>query len=134
VNMAPCANIGENDWENIDYLITTEEHESALPDLSQHTVTVLFLKQDGSYALQPAGGQKTDIPKLNIEGLERTHPVGAEDAFCGTFAAGLHEHAPLAQTLLRAQIAATLTASKPGAYDAFPFSADIDDVLNELSG
>jgi ribokinase len=58
--------------------------------------------------------------------------IGAGDAFCGTFAAAIHDGKDLVTAMRRASVAGTLACLKEGAQAAIPFLDDIEARLPEL--
>ena len=78
-------------------------------------------------------GTSTPLPKVKLDGLDWSHPEAYEDAFCGTFVAGLYAGLKLDKVILRAHIASALTASKPGGYDTIPYSDAVEECLKTLS-
>ncbi len=58
--------------------------------------------------------------------------TGAGDAYCGTFAAAIHDGMDLVQAMQRASVAGTLACMKAGAQASLPFSDDIEKALPSL--
>jgi ribokinase len=55
--------------------------------------------------------------------------VGAGDCFCGVLAAGLAQGRPLIEAARRANVAAALAVTRPGAAEAMPTQAEIEAAL-----
>ncbi len=135
LNFSPKTEISNDDLQKLNYVIAPKENKSALGDFKKYNhLTVIILNPDGSCELHIRGGAARNIPAIKTAQLNWAHPEGAEDTFCGIFAAGLLDKLPFEQIILRALIAAALTASKPGAYDAVPYLADIEEQLKLMSG
>lgn len=134
-NASPRFEIAEEDLPHISYLIAglhqKDKWQTMVGEKAGNVITI-FISPAGDVELNMKG-KTTPIPKINIEGLDWAHPEGYEDAFCGTFAAGLYEGLPLDKTLLRAHIAAALTASRPGGYDTIPYSDEVEECLKKLA-
>ena len=94
--------------------------------------TAIYISPDGKTELQVKGGVPASIPKAKLESLTWEYPEGYEDAFCGTFAAGLFASQPLDKVILKAHIAAALTASKAGGYDAIPYIDEVDQCVDSI--
>jgi ribokinase len=67
------------------------------------------------------------VPKvIKAFKVEAVDTVGAGDAFNGTLAAALSEGLPLIEAATRANAAAAIAVTKPGAQGALPFRDEID--------
>ena len=133
LNLAPKAYISDEDLANLDYLIAPSASKKALNHiLKAKHLTTIFISTDGSCELIVEGGPPSKVPKPAHEALNWKYPEGAEDTFCGTFAAGIDMGLSLEKAIERAHIAASLTASVNGAYDAIPFSDMVDECIKSL--
>lgn len=131
VNLSPQASLLEDDWENIDYLVAPEIRKNIVAN-AKAKPTAIYMHTDGSIELVGKDGQSATYPKPALEALNWKHPEGAEETFCGTFAAGLSAGLSLEKSIERAHMAASLTASVIGAYDAVPFSDMVDECLKAV--
>jgi len=67
------------------------------------------------------------VPALELEKVVDT--TGAGDCFCGTLAAAIHNKLALGSAMRRAVVAASLSCTKEGAQDSYPYDADIEEAL-----
>lgn len=135
LNLSPCLTIEEKDLHLVDYLIAPEAAKEKLGDLGAYKkLTAIFLKPDGSCDIRLKTGAASPIPKITLDGEKWAYPEGTEDAFCGTFAACLSTGLGLDKALIRSLVAATLAASKMGAYDSIPYSDNVTDALKTIQG
>ncbi len=133
LNLSPKRDIAVEDLELVDYLIAPFDAKEKLGDLSAFPeLTTIFLKTDGSCELRLKTGASSPIPGIKLDHLEWKYTEGAEDAFCGTFAACLYAELGLDKALIRSLTAATLSASKMGAYDSIPYSDDVNSALKAI--
>jgi ribokinase len=72
------------------------------------------------------GGKQTTIPAHEVEAIDT---VGAGDAFNGALAAALAERLSLIQAATRANAAAAIAVTKPGAQGALPSRLEIDQMV-----
>ena len=134
LNVSPQINITEEDLQNTDWLIAISRIKDDLPDLTPYkNLNVIFLNPGGGCELKLKGAPATQIPKVQMEGIEWIHPEGSEDTFCGTFAAGLYAKQKMDKVILRALIASAIAASRKGAYDAIPYIDEVNSQLKALS-
>lgn len=137
LNASPRFELSEEDLPHIDFLIIGLHHKDkwnelvGAKDSANHIITI-FISPGGEVELNMKG-TTSPLPKTNIEGLDWEHPESYEDAFCGTFAAGLYDGLPMDKILLRAHIAAALTASRAGGYDTIPYSDEVEETLKKLA-
>lgn len=137
LNISPRFEITEDDIANLDYAIMSTKHKEKWAALSgpiaaNGHLTTIFIGPDGTIELS-IKGTTAPLPKIHLENLDWSHPEGYEDAFCGTFAAGIYKGEPLDKTILKSSIAAAITASRPGGYVAIPYSDEVDEALKTLS-
>jgi ribokinase len=98
---------------------------AAYPDLT----VISTLGADGAIAGGPQGPMR--IAGLRVRTVDAT---GAGDCFNGVLAAGLVESRPLADALLRACVAASLSVRVAGAREGMPTSKEIDTAVGRISG
>ncbi len=84
---------------------------------------IVTLGAAGCVAAGPDGVQHH--PALAAQPVDSS---GAGDAFCGMLAAMLASGRPLEQAVAAAQRAAALTVGRPGAFDALPGAAELQDL------
>lgn len=143
LNLAPALAIPKAMLSLVDYLIVNQIEARQLAERMKidakdsiglakamakegNLTCIVTMGPEGVVAVEPSGkGYK--IPSMNIENVVDT--TGAGDCFCGTFAACIYEGKPLALSLRTATIASGLSCQKEGTQDAFPYLADIEEVL-----
>jgi ribokinase len=76
-------------------------------------------------------GDAWGCPIMPLEQSEVVDISGAGDAYCGTFAAAIHEGKSLQDAMRLASIAGSLTCLKKGTQAAMPF---LDDITARLEG
>jgi len=147
MNLSPSINITQEILNNLDYLIVnsgeankfakkmnlplegnSKKIAQALAQLGKLTC-IVTMGEKGSVAYT-ADNKGFNTPALKLENFVDHH--GAEDAFCGTFAACIHNKMELPKALRRASIAASLACERKGGQDSFPYIADINEKLEEL--
>ena len=147
MNLSPSINITQEILNNLDYLIVNSKEANkfakkmnlplegnskkiaqALSQIGKLTC-IITMGEKGSVAYTPEN-KGYNTPALKLENFVDHH--GAEDAFCGTFAACIHNNTPLSGALRRASIAASLACEAKGGQDSFPYLADINAKLEEL--
>lgn len=77
-------------------------------------------------------GKAWGVPILEVNQSEIVDNIGAGDAFCGTFAAAIHDGLNVVDAMRRASVAGTLACMKEGAQAALPHLDDIEAQLPEL--
>lgn len=140
LNLAPAHIVPKYALEALDYLIVNqiearqiaEKLGLALEDDAMklaHSLAsscdltcIITIGAKGSVAATKDKGWR--MSALQVEKIADT--TGSGDAFCGAFAAAIHEHKPMAEALKRASIAGSLTCLQPGAQTAMPFLSDIE--------
>ncbi len=85
---------------------------------------VVTLAERGAEAATDAGGVRAAA--FPITPVDTT---GAGDCWCGVLAAGLDQGMPLAAAMLRANAAAAIACTRPGAGTAMPLLAEIEALL-----
>jgi ribokinase len=88
---------------------------------------VLTLGSEGCLVVE--GGMRTTIPAHVVESVDT---VGAGDAFNGALAAALAEGLTLIEAATRANAAAAIAVTKPGAQGALPSRGEIDRMVARL--
>lgn len=130
VNISPQASLNDGDWANIDYLIAPAARKDYVTkSKGEAALTALYMHEDASVERIGKDGQSAKFAKPPLEAFNWQHPEGSEDSFCGTFAAALDMGLPMRKAIERAHIAAALTASVPGAYDAIPYPDQVEECL-----
>ncbi len=147
MNLSPSINIKQDILDCLDYLIVNSEaaakfsQKMGLPIEGNSKKIAQALAQVGKLTCIVTMGEKGSVaytpenkgfntPALKLENFVDHH--GAEDAFCGTFAACIHSDIPLPGALKRASIAASLACESKGGQDSFPYLADINAKLEEI--
>ena len=77
-------------------------------------------------------GKGWGVPILTVDPTEIIDNTGAGDAYCGTFAAAIHDGMDVLEAMRRASVAGTLTCMKAGAQASLPYSDDIETRLKDL--
>ena len=133
IDLSPQANLSEEDWANIDYVIAPEKRKDYVASNAKDTpISAIYLKTDGNLEMSIKGGPIKTVPKPALEALTWKHPEGSDDTFCGTFAASLYGGLSLNEAITRAHVAASLTATIPGIYDAIPYSEAVNECIKAL--
>lgn len=147
LNLAPSVDLTKQTLEGLDTLIVNHEQAKALAakldmnaddqalkmaqalsSLGQMTV-IITLGQKGAVAYT-AEGESWQIGALDIG--EVVDHNGAEDAYCGTFAACIHAGLSFPNALRRASIAGSLACTKQGIHKSFPYLDDIESRFEDL--
>jgi len=148
MNLSPSINISNDILASLDYLILNSREATkfakklgissetgankiaqALAKLGNLTC-VITKSEKGSIAYTKEGkGYAT--PALQLENFVDHN--GAEDAYCGTFAACLQNKSPFTEALKRASIAASLSCERVGGLHAFPYLDDITKKMDDLN-
>lgn len=146
MNLGPSIEMTKKTLKNIDYLIVNHEEAKKLAaqlDLKVESNAlrmaeglaklgelhcIVTLGERGSIAVTP-DLTMWEIPALPIEDV--IDHDGAEDAYCGTFAACIYNSLPFARALKRASVAGSLACTKPGVQESFPY---LDDIEKHLGG
>ena len=145
LNLAPAKQIPEQVLMILDDLILNEIEAQQLAaqlgitkDTPPAELTKLLAKkcklhciitcaENGVYGAKPDGSDALHVAALKLETV--TDTTGAGDAFCGTYAACIHDGKSFAEALKYASIAGSLTCKKLGVQDALPYLGDIQDYL-----
>lgn len=147
LNLSPFLDMSKKSLGLLDYLVVNQEEARQLADKTGVTIEndalklaqglskqgnftcIITLGIRGSIAHTPEG-VSWSVAALPVENIvDRT---GAQDAYCGTLAACLEAGIPLARSLKRASIAASLACTKKGGQESFPYLDDIDKHINDV--
>jgi len=147
LNLSPSIEMKQKMLDLVDYLIVNSDEAAKLAgkmDISatqnalkiahglskQGKLTCILTQGEKGCIAVTKEGAGWSMSALNLE--EVTDKAGAEDAFCGTFAACIQSGLPIASSLKRASIAATLTCTKKGIHEALPYLDDIEQQMANL--
>lgn len=83
-------------------------------------LAIVTLGAEGCLVLDEAGPRHCQVPPVRA-----VDTTGCGDTFCGVLAAGLAAGHAVRDAVARAQRAAAITASRPGAYAALPTRAEL---------
>jgi ribokinase len=78
-------------------------------------------------ALAVTAEREFTVPACKVTAVDTT---GAGDVFCGVLAAGLAEGRPLVEAIARANAAAAISVTRPGAGLSAPTLSELEDFLN----
>ncbi|MEZ5918947.1 MAG: PfkB family carbohydrate kinase [Alphaproteobacteria bacterium] len=150
MNFSPALDLSQKILKNLDYLIVNQNEAKKMAEklglgadsanlskiakaLAQlgHLHCIITQGAQGCVGYAPEGAGWA-VGALPLEGNGAIDPDGAEDAYCGTFAACLQNEVSFPEALKRASVAAALTCAKPGAQNALPHLADIEEHLGKL--
>jgi ribokinase len=148
MNLSPSINLTRKALDNLDYLIVNHAEAMRLAEkLGLKTENDALkiahgLATEGSLCCVVTLGEKgavavdyttpNDRSAWSINAMELDDVVdhsGAEDAYCGTFAACIYAGMPLHRAMKRAGIAGSLACKTHGIKSAF---AHLDDIENEM--
>ncbi len=144
LNLAPAFRLPQKALELVDYLVVNELEARMMAEaigipagqdlmLMAKALSakggldcIITLGSQGAIAMGENGtGWRVSAMPLK----EVVDTTGAGDCFCGTLAAAIHGKFALASAMRRASVAASLSCMKKGAQESYPYSADIDEVL-----
>ena len=145
VNLAPIAPLSLDALEDVDVLIVNEHEAEGLGKLhgwetldktafgkelsKKFKLTVIMtLGSKGTMCIQDE--EVSYVSTLKIQPVDT---IGAGDAFCGYFAAGIDHGLSLEESLKRGSIAGALTCTKVGAQSALPYAAEIEPYLESIN-
>lgn len=147
LNLAPAYHMTQKALELVDYLIVNEPEarmiahaiginaEQDLMIVARALSTkgnldcIVTMGSKGSVAMT-AKGNGWRVPALELQDIVDT--TGAGDCYCGTLAAGIHNKLALGSAMRRASIAASLSCTKKGAQDSYPYIAEIEEILESF--
>ena len=98
---------------------------SRWPELS----LVITLGSEGSIAF--TGTETVRQQAFRVKAVDTT---AAGDTYTGFFTAGLMEGRPLAECLLRASLASSISVTRPGAASSIPTKEEVDSALKAIEG
>lgn len=144
LNLAPAFRLPQKALELVDYLVVNELEARMIAETvgipaGQDLMVmakalsakggldcIITLGEKGAIAMGE-NGTGWRVPAMDIKEVVDT--TGAGDCFCGTLAAAIHSKFALASAMRRASVAASLSCMKKGAQESYPYSADIEEVL-----
>ena len=138
MNLSPKNDLSPEDMANIDYMIVPEAYKGYVADAGKYKdMTLIVLDQHGGCMAMKAGQvvAECELPKApedeegNRADLSFKYPGCSEDAFCGTFAAGLYSGMNVEKAMNFANAARALTANKKGGYLTLPYLDAIEELL-----
>lgn len=147
LNLAPAFHITQKALEMVDCLIVNEPEARMIADAvglsaesdlmviaktlstKGHLDCVVTLGSKGALAMSEKGtGWRVPVADVG----EIVDTTGAGDCFCGTLAAAIHNKLALGSAMRRASVAASLSCTKKGAMDSYPYIADVEAVLEHF--
>ncbi len=144
LNLAPAFRLPQKALELVDYLVVNELEARMMAeavgipagqDLMMMAKAlsakgkldcIITLGSNGAIAMGE-NGTGWRVPAMDLKEVVDT--TGAGDCFCGTLAAAIHSKFALASAMRRASVAASLSCMKKGAQESYPYSADIEEIL-----
>lgn len=147
LNLAPFHPINDETLQILDDLILNEIEAAqlavhlAIPDdIPPQKLSSLLAKQyglnciitcaaDGAYGTN-ADGAAIHVPAMALDEVIDT--TGAGDAFCGTYAACIHDGKSFSDALHYACVAGSLTCMRRGVQDALPWLGEIEEHLDKI--
>lgn len=144
LNLAPAFRLPQKALELVDYLVVNEPEARMIAEVvgvpAEQDLMLLaralsakggldcIITQGGKGAIAMGeNGTGWRVPALALKEVVDT--TGAGDCFCGTLVAALHNKFALASAMRRAVVAASLSCMKKGAQESYPYSADIEEML-----
>ncbi len=149
LNLAPVITLPQDVLNKLDYLIVNELEAAQIAGKLGLTVEkdaltlaralsqqgelncIVTIGAQGSVACSKKG-TTYKVSALKIEEEDIIDTTGAGDAYCGTFAALIHNGAPLKDAMRHAAVAGSLACRKQGAQDSFAYLGDIKAHLEHL--
>lgn len=149
LNLAPAIKIPKRALGHLDYLIVNSIEAKQIADKLQLRVDdnalklahglavegnmtcIVTLGSKGSVAVT-AKGEAWAVPIMPLDQSEVVDISGAGDAYCGMFAAAIHDGQSLPEAMRFASVAGSLTCLKPGTQAAMPFLDDIKERMDEM--
>jgi len=147
LNLAPVIHVPQKTLDHLDYLIVNEIEARQIAKLlgvnqddtankiagalatKGNLTCIVTMGPQGTFACT-SDGQNFHIPALKLD--EVVDISGSGDAYCGIFSAALHEGMDLEDALKYASIAGSLTCTKVGIQESFPYIEDIREHLDQL--
>ncbi|MCB9991053.1 MAG: ribokinase [Rhodospirillales bacterium] len=145
LNLAPAIHIPQSALEKLDYLIVNGLEARQMAEMFGLTVEkdamklaralsqqgkltcIITLSEQGSVACTKDGALIT-VPAVIQENVVDT--TGAGDAYCGTFAAAIHDKRGIIEAMKMASVAGSLACRAKGAQDSYAYLGDIQDNLH----
>ncbi len=144
LNLAPAFHISQKALNFVDYLIVNELEARMIAETTgiaagqdlmviakalsaQGNLDCIVTLGDKGAVAMTQKGNGWRVPSLELKEVVDT--TGAGDCFCGTLAAAIHSKFALASAMRRASVAASLSCMKKGAQESYPYSADIEEIL-----
>lgn len=146
LNLAPAIMIPKRALGHLDYLIVNSIEARQIAEKLQLKVDnnalrlaqalaregqmtcLVTIGSKGSVAVTK-DGEAWAVPIMPLDQSEVVDIAGAGDAYCGTFAAAIHDGKSLPEAMRMASVAGSLTCLKAGTQAAMPF---IDDILARM--
>ncbi len=147
LNLSPTLDLSPQMLENLDYLVVNSIEANKLAEqlnipikgnasklaqaLAQLGKLTCIVTEGKNGAVASAyEGKDYSIGAIPLE--EVADHSGAEDAYCGTLTACLHEGMPLPDAMKCASIAGTITCTRAGGQKSLPYLAEIEEMLDQL--
>ena len=144
LNLAPAFHIPQKALDFVDYLIVNELEARMIAETTgigpnqdlmviakalstQGNLDCIVTLGDKGAVAMTQKGTGWRVPSLALDEVVDT--TGAGDCFCGTLAAAIHNKFALGSAMRRASVAASLSCTKMGAQDSYPFIAEIEELL-----
>lgn len=132
LNAAPAADLPDEAWERIDYLIVNEHELELTLGKATHdavrerglTAVITTLGADGARVV--TASDVGHVPAPSVSAIDTT---GAGDAFCGAFATGLHRGLDVFQAAAEGVHVGALATTKVGARRGMPSSRVLDEFM-----
>lgn len=148
MNLSPSIKMSKRMLKNIDYLIANHEEARKLAtqmdlqmDMSALKMAEGLAQLGGLYCIITLGSRGAvavtpdrvgwEVEALDVEDI--IDRAGAEDAYCGTFAACIYNRMPFPTALKWASVAGSLACTKAGVQESFPYLSDIEERINGLA-
>ena len=128
LNCAPALPVPADVYALLDYIIMNETESARTPVQPGKAVRIVTYAERGAVATFP-DGREIKVPALPVDVVDTT---GAGDAWCGTFAACLHDKKPVETAMRHAAIAASLSCREAGAQSSYAYVGEIEENLPRL--
>jgi ribokinase len=125
LNPAPARRLSDELLSYVDYLVPNDSEASRMGDVSFGGTAIVTQGERGALVLRP-GSRERRVRAVKVTAVDT---VGAGDAFCGCFAAGLAAGRSLPEALRRASAAGAHAVTIQGALPSLPHAADVDLLL-----
>lgn len=148
LNLAPYSPVPAEVMPCIDYLIMNDKEAAYLADdldfssdrenpqalarrIAEKGPVCIITRGAQGIVLASSDGQTMEMDAPPLESDRIVDTTGAGDAFCGTFAAALHEKKEIRDALRHASAAGALACLKEGTQSAYAYLGEIEDLLKE---